>query len=281
MPVPTPTSAATLSPPASTWEVGPVLVTFGTYREDPAPFGVSRTPELILYADGLLIVRTDTGFLAVQLSHKEVCALLAAIEATGFFDVDMTAYQAAVDELPMGLVSVTRIGVNTWRHRRVSAEALWEFMENDDADARVPDGLHDVYVLLDGYRPPGLRSYRYNRVALAIHQLPAAESGVKAMTWPLDSPKLFMLEARAEAGGVRSREKGFGLLLEGETADRVYEAIAGASSGQFAEGGATYVVAARPLLPYESLESAVGYTARIPSVGMNAGTVTMRCEWEE
>ncbi|RLC99144.1 MAG: hypothetical protein DRI77_03435 [Chloroflexi bacterium] len=81
----------------------------------------------------------------------------------------------------------------------------------------------------------------------------------------------------AEETDITNREWGFGLLLKGDTAMKIYQEISQIPFQGFVEDGETYIVSARPLLPYESLESAVSYKSEIPSLGIVTNTVVLTC----
>lgn len=275
----TPTSITSLE---QEWEAGPVLVAFGSFFEDPWPFGVSSPPQFVLYSDGRLVVR-ESGELQEQwLSQQEVCELLESIEAAGFFTFDAQAYHQAVDEnVALGLVSITRIDVYAWQSREVRAEGLEEML--GQAAAEVPPGLRATYELLEGYRPQDLQlqPYAYEEVALALYRVEPGSTPDVERVWPLDSPSLADLYARAVEGGVENREQGVALLLTGEEARRVLEALDQADGDLFVEDGEIYSLSARPLLPYESLASAVGYRSHVPSQDVDFDPVTWRCSSED
>jgi hypothetical protein len=243
--------------------------------EDSAPFGVSRTPDLMLYSDGRLVVRTHAGFQAAQLSRQEICALLNTIDQVGFFDFDMAPYHEQMDELPLGIASTTVIEVNAWKQKSVVAMALRDVV--DDPAFQVPSPLRSVYLLLSDYHLADLQPYQYDQLALAIHRPPPDSSYRTETRWPLPTPSLGALFERAERANIKSREEGLGLLIEGETAASVYQAIRQISGRGFVEDGEMYLVTARPLWPYESLESAVSYEAEIPSPGVEINTVALTC----
>jgi hypothetical protein len=252
-----------------------VLIAFATRSESAAPFGVSRVPDLILYADGQLIVRDEGEILTTRIPHEEVCRLLNAIESTGFFDVEMDAYHTQVDAQGLGITAVTRIEVNAWRRRSVTADALRSLI--DDPDVEVPPALRETYRLLNEYRPPDLKPYRDAPIALAIHRCPQGDPCETERTWPIESPTLSTLFERAETTGVENREWGMGVLLDGEEATAVLGATGSSTSGTFVEDEVTYRLSARPVLPYESLESAMAYEAEIPSPGVGVDGVQLEC----
>lgn len=271
-----PTLTVTTSPPARTWTAGPVLIEFKVQAENPAPFGVSRVPDSILYADGRLFIPGEGDLLTSQLSQEAVCGVLNTIEDAGFFDVDMEAYNAQVDARALGLTSLIRIEVNAWRRRSITAEALPSLL--DDPNAEVPDPLHKTYHLLSNYRPDDLQPYRDAPLALAIHRCPIESACETETVWPLESPTLTTLFKRAEETGVKNREWGFGVRVSDQEAASVAQVLDRSGSRTFFEDNETYRLSARRLLPYESLESAMAYEARIPSPEVSVDSFAMTCE---
>lgn len=257
---------------AQTWEAGPVLVAFGTFREDPAPFGVSHVPSLILYTDGRLVVHADEGLQERHLTRQEICALLNTIEQAGFFDAEVAAFQEEINHLGLGLASTTRIEVNAWQSRGVNIDALWEAI--DHLEVEVPAGLRVTFELLRDYRPQNLTPFQSEQVAVGFYRYPAGDGPEDTATWSLDWPTLEEMFAQAK---VENRQQGWGLLLEGEAAARVEGEIHRVDGRVFAEDGAVYFVSARPLLPYESLESALSYQAQIPSADVAITPTTLTC----
>jgi hypothetical protein len=274
-----PTGTGALPPTATTpsqrWTSGPVLIAFATRSESTAPFGVSRVPDLILYADGQLIVRSEGEILTTRIPHEEVCHLLTTIESTGFFDVEMDAYHTQVDAQGLGITAVTRIEVNAWRHHSVAADALQSLI--DDPDVEVPPALRETYRLLSDYHPSDMKPYRATPIALAIHRCPQGDPCETERMWPLKSPTLSTIFERAETTGVENREWGMGVLLDGEEATALLRAVGPTMSGTFVEDEVTYHLSARPALPYESLESAMAYQAEIPSPGVGVDRVKLEC----
>jgi hypothetical protein len=264
------------------WVAGPLLLLFGTFFEDSRPFGVSSPPEFVLYSDGRLVSREDGELQEQRLSQQEVCELLESIDAAGFFTFDAQAYHQTVDEnVALGLLSDTRIYVYAWQSREVRAEGLEEML--GQAAAEVPPELRATYELLGGYRPRESQPqpYAYEEVALALYRADPGSTPDVDRVWTLDSPRLADLYTRAVEGGVENREEGVALLLSGEEGRRVLEAIEQAEGSLFAEDGEVYGLSARPLLPYESLESAVGYRSHIPSRDTDFDPVVWRCNGGE
>ena len=275
VPTPTPSPSPTVTPQGQTWQAEPVLVNFSTRREDPAPFGVSTPPDLVLYHDGLLVRRMPEGLQAKTLSRTEICQLLNTVESTGFFEVEMASYDEMINQQGFGVVSMTFIKIAAWKTQSVRAEALVDARDRPELD--VPVGLAETYTLLDAYRPADLAPYMSERLAVSLYRFPEDTSRTSETTWPLDEPSLASLYEQAEAQGVKSREMAWGLVLEGDVADEVWARLREAEGSIFTEGGELYAVSARPLLPYESLESAVGYQARIPSVDTPTDLPPLTC----
>ncbi len=250
-----------------------MLIEFTTQSENSAPFGVSRVPDLILYADGQLIVASEEEIMTSQLSQDAVCHLLIAIESTGFFDTDMEAYRVQVEARPLGMTSLTRIEVNAWRRRSITAEALLSLLE--DPDVAVPDSLNDTYHLLSNYRYADLQPYRDAPLALAIHRCLTEAPCRTESVWPLKSPTLATLFKQAGETGVENREWGRGVLVSTQDAISIAQILT--QSRTFIEGEETYRLSARRLLPYESLESAMAYEAKIPSPEVDTDRFVMKC----
>ncbi len=199
--------------------------------------------------------------------------LVAAIGNRGyFFDLDMAAYNRELDKLALGIVPVTMIEVNFWQSRRIAVDALEKAIEDPTVD--VPAPLRATYDLLGHYQSDHLQPYRYDQLAFTIFKYPADSLYTSETAWPLDSPPLEELFGQAS---VENRAQGLGLLLEGDIAIQVYQAIRQTGQHSFIENGVIYAVSARPLLPYESLESAVYYQARIPSSGIPLTTTELTC----
>lgn len=267
----------TMLPISRSWEAGPVIIEYGTYGENPAPFGVSRTPELILYSDGKLIVQSKGEFFESHLSQEEICTLLNTIEQVGFFDFDMSLYEEQLNKFPLGVVTTTVFEVNAWKQKQVAADELVGFIDNPDF--QVPAPLEAVYFLLSSFHTSDLNQYQYSHLAFTIYQYPPEKKNEADEEWPLKSPSLEELYEKAERERVINRKMGFGLLLEGSTATDVYLTLRQNNSSAYEENDETYIVFARPLLPYESLESAVTYDAVIPSPGIVSNTVELTCRY--
>jgi hypothetical protein len=253
-----------------------VLVEWRTYVENTAPFGVSRVPELLLYATGRLLIKDDGKILTTQLPQDEVCRLLNRIDHTGFYDIDMEPYETEVENLPLGIPSVTRISVKAWRQRTIVAESLRSHI--DDPNIHVPSALRDTHRILRDYRSQRLYPYRSKTLALAIHRYTPGNPCTTETRWPLPTYPLGAAYDRARQREVKHRQLGYGLTLDGNEAAQVYRVITEASERCFIEGDNTYRLAARPLLPYESLESAMSYEAEIPSPEISFDTFILECQ---
>ena len=243
--------ACSVGPNIHQWPADPILVRLeilGASPLVPEFHGWSVAPRFVLYADGHIVYKNNTGssetLWEVHLSPDEVCSLLGQVERTGFFDYDPDSYQRPeVTDLV-----VTRLAVDAWRQNAVDAYALEYILDyTPDTDARRADiapALADSYHLLTAYSHPNAQLYQPERVALRVQPL---EDPWAAPLWPLQSPTLQDLAARTpEAYG--------DLVLQGEEAAAIYTLLQGdfAHEAAYHANGTAYAVAMRPLLPLEA-----------------------------
>jgi hypothetical protein len=239
--------------PAHVWQAESVLIEFGPRPGNPAPFWtVSRmdVPQLILYADGTLILNNKEGLQQSHLTQQDMCALLNSIERSGFFDVDLSAYKQSLSGVLMGETTPTIIKVNAWRSRSESLDDLPYLL--NDSKVSTPPAIREVYNLLNTYAPQNLTPYQSNRLAIAIHKISANFLPENIQAWPIDSLPLHQLYAQGEL----KTQDNSASVLEMETAREVAKVIDAGRA--FTDDGTAYGVSARPLLPNESLHSALG-----------------------
>ncbi len=270
-PTPTPTPTTTPVPPlvAHEWTTEPILLRFGQIGGDGADPLDYTLPSLTLYSDGRLFFRQwenlNQDDLRVKLweavlSRQEMCALLNAIDQTGFLDYDSSTYLPEGEYLPFDGASDTVIEVDSWRSRHISLNGLWVFLNDEPSMARgivfggsdygtlpyIPAALRNVYRLLTHYRPENVYLYQPHRLALRLVQ---PELYYSSTPWPLKSPKLSELYKRSNAG------QDFVITMGAETA-AIFEVFDNSmDANTFDENTDQYFVAMRPLLPYESLSS--------------------------
>ncbi len=272
-------AACAAGPPAATppvvrtWTSSPVLINFGVYHERSAPI-VGATPDLILYADGRLIVRGDAGLQETTLSRQEICALLNTIEQTGFLSYDPAHYREEIRDLRFFLVSRTEIVVNAWSTSRGSYPALWEFANVKEGE-QINPALRAVFRLLSAYRPAGLRPHVPERIAVGLLKLDMRHAS--AHPWPAGSASLADLYRSAIANPRRTWDELRGAIVNRDQLQIALDAL-GSSLPIFSDAsGEQYAVSARPLLPYESIHSALTPEPVIPSPDMIVGAMQMTC----
>jgi hypothetical protein len=220
----TPTAIPTFSTASlitRTWDAKPMLVAFGPFGTSPAPYGVSNPPDLILYSNGQLIIHDNFELWERHLMRQDMCRLLNTIDLIGFFDMDLSDYFRDLQK-EYGESSLTVVEVNAWRSRKEKLDIIL-----DAPQINAPDALHAIYQLLSSYKPDNLRPYKSNQLAISIYKFPAQYPYVATRTWALTAPSLKEIFKQARA---KSRQEAMGLLLEGDSATKVYEELGVASS---------------------------------------------------
>lgn len=256
------------------WNAPPVLVQHYTSPGlTPYIYEWSNMPDLVLYADGRVIV-TDEGHSGVKwtravnearLSNSQVCAILYQIEANGFFDFKEINYHEPEDVYDF---LTTFITVNAWKSNSVSAYALNYALHPDENTAKetVPSALADTYNLLLEFAPENPTPYQPERIALLITSFEPSQA---APLWPLESPSLKSMAADRDNYGNAE------VLLEGQEAADVYALFSGDWTISFQEDGVAYEITVRPLLPYE-IWNPEKDLARVP-IYQDTPTTPMTC----
>jgi len=234
--------------PTHEWAAKPVLIKFGLDPQIPAPFWVIRgvVPQLVLYADGSLFITKDGVTQQAQLTQQEICALLNSIEQSGFFDVDLSAYNDSLKKVLVGESTFSIIEVNAWRSRSEVLEIVLNY-----PGVTTPSTLRQVVTLLSSYTPSRLTPYQFTQIAIVIHKYPTNSPNKFDEAWPASQP----LEKLFEQGTAFRDEQDSASILTGGFAEEVWAKTKG---GGFTENGNQYAVSMRPLLPDEPLESALG-----------------------
>jgi len=207
-PVPSPSS--TPQPPlqAHTFPVHTVLASLWIGGGDGA--FVENPPEMLLYGDGLLVVRStkhetswnlDGQLKGRILSRQEICRLLNTIDQSGFFDYD----PASFGELMTDGASSGNIAVNAWRTNSTGQQYLWKWVyEGTDwyvEECRINQSecippptilpaLSSTYKLLNEYDPGGLQPLPVESLLIWLVDPWSDEPG---KTWPIETPSLHQL----------------------------------------------------------------------------------------
>lgn len=231
------------------WDASPVLLMLheGADPMTYLDYAHSRTPELVLYADGRVIVtrydhNAETRSIGeARLSPDDVCAMLIRIESFGFFDYDMEDYKPPeiTDQNTPSII------VNAWRSKWVAAYALGSVRLYYALDrSKIPAALVDTHEYLSSLEPPNATPYYPEHVVLYIRPL---ERSSTESWWPLAAPSLAQL-----AGSQKNDDDG--VALEGEEAAQIYTLFGSKLIKVYNEGGVTYRLALRPQYPYQTGE---------------------------
>ena len=254
------------------WSTPPVLISFGVYHDYSAPV-VGPAPDLILYADGRLIRRDASGLQEANLTRQQTCALLNTIEQTGFLAYDPARYRDEIRNLRFFMVSRTEIAVNAWTSSRGAYPALREFSALKEGE-QINPALRAVFRLLSQYRPDNLRPHVPEKIVLGLLKLDMRQS--TAQPWPLNATSLADLYQQAIANPRRTWDELRGAIVNRDQVQLALDATT--SLPIFADqNGDQYAVSARPLLPFESIQSALTPEPIIPSPDVIAGNVQMTC----
>lgn len=254
------------APVAQRWEADPVLVTLYTSPGYTTPaIAWSLLPDLVVYADGtvILVSYDDAGMLgriveSARVPEAEVCALLRGIEANGFFEYDAAGY------VKPGITDngSTLIAVDAWRSNRADLYALDYALSAPDygQGPEVPSALADTYRMLGDYTPHDLAPYQPERVGLLVGRPGEfVDTGVDR-PWPASTVALTEVLTQGFDAGY-----GPELILEGERAAEVYALFARDAIQFYSEGGQTYQVSVRPLLPLEIAETPSAGWGHVPA----------------
>jgi hypothetical protein len=261
----TPTPTSTSLPPleAHRWSPQRLLVRYDVFGGD-GPCCLHESPaNLTILSDGTVVITAthDETFrtLTTRLPRQQLCSLLNTIDRTGFLDYDPQPYldQFSVSGPDGG--NTTAIEVNVWRTNKVALPDLWlsilyrdEWLSDCPECPPLPDvppSLRDIYLLLSQiqfddlvpFAPSQLQLWADEPIDWELAELPPARP------WPIVSPSLSTVF-------VDSQYPSDGTKLSGQLARVAYSVFDTPLSifGQlFTEGGQTYVVFPRALLPGE------------------------------
>ncbi len=234
----------------NTWEASPVLVSMQTvigytsYFPDSFPW--SLTPDLVVYADGLVVGRnsqyidslTKNSYWTAKVTPNEICYLLNQIDSVGFFNFDKDEYITPGESH----LNTTQIEVQSWKTRTISVRGLDFAVYNADGGFS-PSSLTETYRLLKSFPPPNAMPYEPERIGLLINQV---DNDNLAKLWPLSTPDLGEL-----ADGLEPREHRE-FAFDGERATRIFNLFQGDWFKLFKDGGKTYMVTMRPFFPLEN-----------------------------
>jgi hypothetical protein len=233
-------------PSSHTWDAQPVLISLFTATNNTmrVDYEWSKLPDLVVYADGrLLVTRTEAkqSIYEAHLQPSEICSLLQQIAADGFGDMQQKDY-AAVKGADFQAIW---IGINAWQRTEISAYGLDSALRDDSTAALVPPALKATYRRLRDYAPANLQIFQPDKLVVAVLGLDQQET---ATEWPLQKPGLADLLSREHGNWT-------GVVIDNQEASNVYQLFAGDFSRTYRENGKTYQLTIRPLLPFEIWET--------------------------
>jgi hypothetical protein len=211
----------------------------------PPNYAWSVVPSFLLYADGRVIVteeRRQAGDTSRIISESrldlaEVCSLLYQIASDGF----LTLKQSDYSEPQVTDQGTTQITVHAWQPNTISAYGLEFALYQKANGGQLPPALRATAERLMNYLPANARPYQPDRLAVRLY---TSTFQVAAPLWPLSQPTLaeLMTKVKGESNVV---------LVEGQTAQAIYDQLAGSFSKIYSENDKTYDLTVRPLFPYE------------------------------
>lgn len=250
-PTPTLTLVPTIVPPliAHTWQPDHVLVEMWHSAGDGG-FSAKYPPDIILYANGQLILSGDVGDFTYEpmtkiLSRPETCALLNTIDQIGYFDYDDSTYDTGWDG-----GSITYIFVSTWRLNTSRNMMLWQLVycypymetcEFTNSDLVILPAIRNTYLLLENYHVTGLQPYESD--SLYVWLMGSRMFTATPLPWPLESLSLAELVKMQNPDAVYQP-----IMLEGEIISEWGSMV---PNGVYYEGDLSLAVYSRPSWPME------------------------------
>lgn len=265
---------------AHEWKPNWVLVSVSSGGGDgcctyPAP------PELILYADGQLIIN---GTFSTQLDRKSRCAILNTLDQIGFLDYDASSYTPPSGHYLIDGAGYHIFTVNAWKSNYAKLYGLGSFInEYDPAKwGNNPDfpnilpAIREAYLFFEHYKPANLRMYQPKLVEVFVGS-PVDEPA--SATWPLQNPILAKL-SRLSAGQDGQAEKP--VILDNNAARKINELYNQTNTDPntglvISEGNLSYNVFIRPLLPLEEPPKLDTYESQIPYPGAPEYPKSLSC----
>lgn len=274
-PKPTQTPTPTASPPATytPWPTKQVLVEFGIFGGDggwiTSSFAGRDTPELVLYADGQLIIKSrDIGppwFEETKLSAPQMCSFLAQIENVGFYTLETDSYANENDNPIYQLDESAHLGeggphyiiqVNGPKPKRISI--YYGYVQYLIPKAR------RIFDLFAEYTPPSKRSlYQPPHLLMRIQNESSYPIQSTPIPWPTNLPDLDTLakenvETMASDYFRAMGTSGYQIsqtVIEGAQVVPVLETFNNRMIYKLFQSDkkVPYLVVARPLLPHETL----------------------------
>jgi len=233
----------------------------------------SYPAELVLYADGRLIVRQGyeangewrRQLMTKVLSRAELCSVLNTVDQTGFLDYSPAAYRPQnSDYFSIDGSDSTIIAVNSWRSNFGNFFALSSYLRfssmaaesgqsilDDPGAPVIPPALRDMYYFLESLKQSDAEVYQPERLGLIVtkYESVRVQPDSPIIDWPFNELSLAEIE-KFTSDGYSSQF----YIVEGRNAASIYDYFNN-SFGFYGENvrqnGQVYVVFLRPILPYE------------------------------
>ncbi len=274
-----------------TWQAGPVLMQYASTSGDGGIPFYNGIPT-VLYVDGTFITgKWNTNHAEImqgKLNRKETCALLNAIDQTGFFSLApeewfWNAARAQYDGYAVGEGAPGVIlDARAWVTQTVNfyeLDILLDVLkdEPDTVKSRyVPKAIRDVYALEAYLRARPLKRYAPDRFLFTVTSYGKWTEGKDWPKWPLSFPLSTLISPT-----VLYEWQLVPYAIEGPEVTwlykKYYQHIPSYDGVNFNEDGVAYSVTAFPLLPMESFNGRVNYELTIPSADVPITTTTMTC----
>jgi len=233
----------------------------------------SYPAELVLYADGRLIVRQGyeangewrRQLMTKVLSRAELCSVLNTVDQTGFLDYSPAAYRPQnSDYFSIDGSDSTIIAVNSWRSNFGNFFALSSYLRfssmaaesgqsilDDPGAPVIQPALRDMYYFLESLKQSDAEVYQPERLGLIVtkYESVRVQPDSPIIDWPFNELSLAEIE-KFTSDGYSSQF----YIVEGRNAASIYDYFNN-SFGFYGENvrqnGQVYVVFLRPILPYE------------------------------
>jgi hypothetical protein len=249
-----------------TWQAQPVLISLFTATNNTrrADYEWSKLPDLVLYADGRIILTRDDAKRIIYEAHlqpTEVCSLLQQIAGDGFLNMQPGDY----DAIKGSDFDTIWINIDAWQSNKISSYGLDSILRDNSQALFVSPALKATYLRLRDYTPANLQEFHPEKLVVSILSLGQQET---ASDWPLQKPTL---------ANLISREQNYltGVILDKGEAIDVYRLFSGNIYNMYNENGKSYRITIRPLLPFEIWEADRKWT--LPPKFQPAPTTELKC----
>lgn len=270
---PSPTSTPLPPLTSFSWEAQPIMIEAAKIKENPLdPF--NYTPFFVLYGDGLVVKRScDAGecrYLQTQLDQDALCQLVNSLALTGFLSASADAFS-----VPGSSDTNIALRVNLHQENAVQISDLDKWVESPGwyqdtlgcANCFTPPSIDPdfiaLYQLLRDYPSANFSGLRTERLALMLTKPIIAGD---PQPWSQDLIPMVQLDELSFCPEDQDRRQA--VVLEGAEARSIAEfvSINRKETTLFSEGGQTWQIQTRWLLPLELPQTCQGSAGFYPPV---------------